>query len=167
MARLAYEHAGDRCQTRPYFDGLLLHTRTHLPAGRALTHGVALLSRGRVDDEAWHWAATAANAPAQHALPHANPAFHSVTGGAGSGISDAHSPEDLLRGLVAAMAATYIDGAADVGFRPTDELLFCGGVAQRFAPLRAAIQSGLDGPARVASAGDRALRGLAVLAGRI
>src|SRR5436190_2071281 len=71
VARLADEHAGDRSQTRPYFDGLLIHTKTHLPAGRALTHGVALLSRGRVDDEAWRWAAEAAAAPAGPGLLHA------------------------------------------------------------------------------------------------
>ncbi|OBJ79369.1 sugar kinase [Mycobacterium gordonae] len=167
VARLAYEHARYRCQTRPYFDGMLLHTRTHLPAGRALTHGVALLSRGQVDDEAWQWAARAASAPARNSLPHSDPAFHSVTGGGWSGITDAHNPEDLLRALVAAMASTYVDGAADVGFRPDDELLFCGGVAQRFAPLRSAIQSRLGRPAKVAPEGDMALRGLAVLAGRM
>jgi xylulokinase len=167
VARLANEHAGDRSQTRPYFDGLLLHTRTHLPAGRALTHGVALLSRGRADDEAWRWAAEAAAAAARPGLLHADPTFHSVGGGGWSGITDANSPEDLLRALVAAIAAPYVDRAVDVGFRPTDELLFCGGVAQHFAPLRAAIQSGLDRPAKVAPTGDMALRGLAVLAGRM
>ena len=167
VARLACEHAGDRCQTRPYFDGLLLHTRTHLPAGRALTHGVALLSRGRADDEAWRWAAEAAATPARPGLPQAHPTFHSTAGGGWSGITDAHGPEDLIRALVAAIAAPYIDGAVDVGFQETDELLFCGGVAQRFAPLRAAIQSGLDRPAKVAPQGDMALRGLAILAGRM
>ena len=167
VARLAYEHAGDRSQTRPYFDGLLLHTRTHLPAGRALTHGIALLSRGRADDEAWRWAAEAAAAPTQHAPPQAHPTFHSAAGGGWSGITDANSPEDLVRALVAAIAAPYIDGAVDVGFRRTDELLFCGGVAQRFAPLRASIQTGLDRPAKVATEGDMALRGLAVLANRM
>jgi xylulokinase len=167
VARLASEHAEDRSQTRPFFDGLLLHTRTHLPAGRALTHGVALLSRGRADDEAWRWAAEAAAVPARHALPHAHPTFHGATGGGWSGVNDAHSSEDLVRALVTAIAAPYVDGAVDVGFRPTDELLFCGGVAQRFAPLRAAIQSKLNRPAKVAPEGDMALRGLAVLAGRM
>lgn len=166
VVRLAAEHAGDRCQTRPFFDGSLLHTRTHLPAGRALTHGLALLSRGRADDEAWRWAAEAAGAPTRHPLPQAHPTFHSVAGGGWSGITDAHSPEDLMRALVVAVAEPYVDGAVDVGFQSTDELLFCGGVAQRFAPLRAAIQSGLDRPARVAPEGDMALRGLAVLADR-
>ncbi|RFZ70582.1 Xylulose kinase [Mycobacterium marinum] len=167
VARLACAHAGDRCQTRPYFDGMLLHTRTHLPAGRALTHGIALLSRGRADDEAWRWAANAAAAPARAELPRAHPSFHTVAGGGWSGITDATSPEDLVRALVAAVASPYVEGAVDVGFQPTDELLFCGGVAQRFAPLRAAIQTSLQRPARVAPEGDMALRGLAVLAGRI
>jgi xylulokinase len=167
VARLAHEHGGDRSQTRPYFDGLLLHTRTHLPAGRALTHGVALLSRGRADDEAWRWAAEAAATPARPGLPDAHPTFHSAGGGGWSGVTDANSPEDLMRALVAAIAATYVDGAVDVGFRPMDELLFCGGVAQRFGPLRAAIQSGLNRPAKVAPEGDMALAGLAVLAGRM
>ncbi|MHA7653211.1 FGGY family carbohydrate kinase [Mycobacterium sp. ML4] len=167
VARLDHEHAGYRCQTRPYFDGLLLHTKTHLPAGRALTHGVALLSRGRADDEAWEWAAAAAATPARPGPPHAHPTFHSPAGGGWSGITDANSPEDLIRALVAAVAAPYVEGAVDVGFRPTDELLFCGGVAQRFAPLRVAIQSGLNRRAKVAPDGDMALRGLAVLAGRM
>ncbi|OBK96481.1 sugar kinase [Mycobacterium asiaticum] len=167
VARLASEHAGNRCQTRPYFDGLLLHTRTHLPAGRALTHGVALLSRGRADDEAWRWAAAAAATPGRPEPLKAHPNFHSAAGGGWSGITDAHNPEDMLRALVAAVAATYVNGAADVGFRATDELLFCGGVAQRFTPLRSAIQSGLDRPAKVVPEGDMALRGLAVLAGRL
>lgn len=166
VARLAGEHAGDRSQTRPFFDGLMLHTRTHLPAGRALTHGVALLSRGRADDEAWRWAAEAAAAPARPGAPHAHPTFHGAAGGGWSGITDAHSTEDLVRALVAAIAGAYVVGAADVGFGLTDELLFCGGVAQRFAPLRAAIQSALDRPAKVAPEGDMALRGLAVLADR-
>jgi xylulokinase len=137
-----------------------------LPAGRALTHGVALLSRGRADDEAWGWAAEVAAAPARHQLPDAQPTFHSTGGGGWSGITDANGPEDLVKSLVAAVAAPYVRGATDVGFQPTDELLFCGGVAQRFQPLRAAIQSGLDRPAKVAPEGDMALRGLAVLADR-
>jgi xylulokinase len=168
VARLAAGgNASDRAQTRPFFDGVMLQTRTNLPAGRALTHGVALLSRGRADDEAWRWAAEAAVTPAPYALPGAYPTFPSVAGGGWSGITEANSPEDLIRALVAALAAPYVDGAVDVGFRPTDELLFCGGVAQRFAPLCAAIQSGMDRPAKVASGGDMALRGLAVLAGRM
>jgi xylulokinase len=167
VARISSEHAGDRCQTRPFCDGLLLHTRTHLPAGRALAHGVALLSRGRADQEAWRWAAEAAATPARPGLPHAQPTFHCACGGGWSGITDANGPEDLVRALVAAIAGAYVHGADDVGFRPTDELLFCGGVAQRFAPLRAAVQSGLDRPAKVAPEGDMALRGLAVLAGRM
>jgi xylulokinase len=167
VARLACEHAGDRCQTRPYFDGMLLHTRTHLPAGRALTHGVALLSRGRADEEAWRWAAKAASAPGRPGLPHAHPTFYSTGGGGWSGITDANSSEDLVQALVAAIADPYVDGAVDVGFQPMDELLFCGGVAQRFAPLRVAIGLKLNRPTEVASEGDTALRGLAVLAGRI
>ncbi len=167
VGRLAREHAGDRCQTRPYFDGMLLHTKTHLPAGRALTHGVALLSRGRADDEAWRWAAEAASPPARPGLPHAQPTFYSSGGGGWSGITDANNPEDLVQALVAAIAEPYVDGAVDVGFQPTDELLFCGGVAQRFAPLRVAIGSRLNRPMKVAPDGDTALRGLAVLAGRV
>lgn len=163
VARLASEHAGDRSQTRPFFDGLMLHTRTHLPAGRALTHGVALLSRGHTDEATWQWADEAAATPVRPGLLHAQPTFHSAAGGGWSGVTDATSAEDLVRALVAAIAAPYVDGAAEVGFRPTDELLFCGGVAQRFRPLRTAIQSRLDRPARVAPDGDMALRGLAAL----
>ncbi|MGO9152043.1 FGGY family carbohydrate kinase [Mycobacterium sp.] len=167
VARISREHAGDRCQTRPYFDGLLLHTKTHLPAGRALTHGLALLSRGRTDEQAWRWAAEAAAAPARPGILRAHPTFHGADGGGWSGIVEANSAEDLLRALVASVVAPYVDGAADVGFRSTDGLLFCGGVAQRFAPVRAAIQLGLNRPAKVAPDGDMALRGLAVLAGRL
>jgi xylulokinase len=167
VARLAREHAGDRCQTRPFFDGLLLHNRTHLPAGRALTHGIALLSRGRADEEAWRWAAEAAARPARSPKLRAHPRFHVPDGGGWSGVTEADSAEDLMWALVASVAAPYVDGAAEVGFQATDELLFCGGVAQRFGPLRAAIQSKLNRPARVAPDGDMALRGLAVLAGRI
>jgi xylulokinase len=70
-----------------------------------------------------------------------------------------------MRALVAAIAEPYVDGAADVGFHPTDELLFCGGVAQQFAPLRVAIGSKLNRPMKAAPEGDAALRGLAILAG--
>ncbi|MCV7408072.1 sugar kinase [Mycobacterium florentinum] len=164
VARLANEPAGQRCQTRPYFDGLLLHTKTHLPAGRALTRGVELLSRGRADDGAWEWANRAAAAPADHPLPRSRPTFHHADGGGWSGITDAHTAEDLMRALVIAIAAPYVDSAPDVGFHPMDELLFCGGVAQRFAPLRTEIRSALDRPANVAPDGDMALRGLAGLA---
>jgi xylulokinase len=167
VGRLACEHAGNRCQTRPFFDGMLLHTKTHLPAGRSLTHGVALLSRSRADDEAWRWATEAASAPARPRLPRAHPTFSSAGGGGWWGITDAHSSEDLIRALVAAIAEPYVAGAAEVGFQATDELLFCGGVAQRFAPLRLAIASQLNRPNKVAPEGDTALRGLAVLAGRM
>ncbi|EHB49721.1 Carbohydrate kinase, FGGY [Mycolicibacterium rhodesiae JS60] len=167
VARLAHEHAGHSTQTRPYFDGLFVHTKTHLPAGRALTHGISLLSRGRTDDEAWAWATEASAADSGLALPHCLPTFHNVSGGHWSGVTDAHRPEDLVRALVTAIAAAYVDGALDVGFRPTDTLLFCGGVAQRFIPLRTAIQSRLNRPQRVVPQGDMALRGLAVLAGRM
>jgi xylulokinase len=167
VGRLACEHAGNRCQTRPFFDGMLLHTKTHLPAGRSLTHGVALLSRGRADDEAWLWATEAASAPARPGLPRAHPTFSRAGGGGWSGVTEAHSPEDLIRVLIAAIAEPYVAGAADVGFQAMDALLFCGGVAQRFPPLRVAIGSRLNRPTRVAPEGDTALRGLAVLAGRM
>lgn len=160
VARLAFEHAEDRCQTRPFFDGRLLHTRTHLPAGRALTHGVALLSRGRTDQEAWEWAAGAAAMPTRPGLTRAQPTFHSTGGGGWSGITEAASAEDLVRALVAAIAAPYVHEAVNVGFGPMDKLLFCGGVAQRFSPLRTAIQSGLNRPAKVASGGEMSLQGL-------
>ncbi|OBK44992.1 FGGY family carbohydrate kinase [Mycobacterium kubicae] len=166
VARLARKHGGERCQTRPYFDGFLLHTMTHLPAGRALTHGVTLLSRGRVDGEAWRWAAEAASHPAHSVRLSADPAFYTPSGGGWSGITEEDGPEDLLRALISSIAAPYVVGALDVGFRPTDELLFCGGAAQRFAPLRVAIQSELSRPWRVATEGDMALRGLAVLASK-
>lgn len=164
VARLATEHAGNRAQTRPFFDGLLLHTQTHLPAGRALTHGIALLSRGIADDDAWYWAAEAAKEHTTRMLPQANLTFHSSTGGGWSGITDAHTSEDLLRALITSMSTAYVAGATNVGLRPGDELLFCGGVAQQFAPLRTAIASTLGRPSKVAPDGDMALRGLAFLA---
>ncbi|OBJ55175.1 FGGY family carbohydrate kinase [Mycobacterium asiaticum] len=166
VARVANAPAGSRSQTRPFFDGLLLHTKTHLPAGRALTHGVALLSRGRTDPEAWQWATEAASVPTSNLQLEAHPCFHTAIGGGWSGITDASTPEDLVRALVTAIAAPYVAAATDVGFQPIDELLFCGGVAQRFAPLRAAIQRRLGRPARIAPEGDMALRGLAHLVGQ-
>ena len=43
-------------QTRPYFDGLYLHTVTHLPAGRLLREAL-IASRGGDSLEDWAWLA--------------------------------------------------------------------------------------------------------------
>ena len=120
-------------QTRPYLDSHLLHTITHLPAGRLLTQAISD-TYGDVSDTSWDRA-----------------------------VADWDSQVEMRAALDA-----IVDGVTDAVQRLNAdgrEVLFSGGLVQRFTPLRDAIVDELGTPDfRVFRGDDAALAGLAVLA---
>lgn len=166
-------------QVRPYFDGLLLKTITHIPAGRALNVLVTLLSQlaeraGTPLTDPWRLIAEevdrAANAGADGLALDL-----SFFGGAGDGaragaIQNIREDNLTVGGLFHAafddMARRYAAAAARL--RPAEpvHIAFSGGLALKFAPLRERIASSLRAEQRLCDVPEDALSGLLALARR-
>ncbi len=164
-----------RCQTRCYFDGLLLNTVTHLPAGRALNALVDLLCE----------------LPQRAGLPINDPwALITPLLSGGGGASDLRVRTTLFKGpmgergaienvsvnnlsVTTVMRAALSDMASHYRQAATwiasdgdwSQVALSGGMAQKLAPLRDAIAQQFPGkPLRVSLSSEETLNGLMVLA---
>ncbi len=156
-------------QRRPFLDHTYLLTRTHLPSGRALTKVLELLSRRVPTDEDWAWAVQACTqspGPDAASAPSWDPKFFTESGGSLHGIRAGTSAQDCMQSAVAALASGFVQAARQLDTGQFDNLVFSGGLIQKFAPLREAICSEIDLPCSVHPGDDAALDGLAVLAQR-
>lgn len=166
-------------QVRPFFDGLLLKTITHIPAGRALNVLVALLTElasraGAPLRDPW---ALISSALVEHGDDARGLALDlSFFGGAGdaaqSGGAIRHIREDNL--TVAAlfsaafddMAHRYAEAVGRLQATPGTPIAFSGGLALGFGPLRTRIAQALGAEYRVCDVPEDALSGLLHLAAR-
>jgi sugar (pentulose or hexulose) kinase len=163
------QQVASRTQIRPFFDGSYLRTFTHLPSGRALTKVLELLSRRAPTDDDWAWAMQACAGPHSeqqptNPLPTWDPRFFTGEGGQLSGVTASTTSADCMVAAVATLAQGFVAAADDLGGRTCEELVFSGGLVQKFTPLRNAILRYLDLPHTVHPGDDAALDGLAVLA---
>ncbi|MFM7147252.1 MAG: hypothetical protein ACKOW5_13075, partial [Actinomycetales bacterium] len=85
-------------------------------------------------------------------------------GGAGRGGARASCAGRTGRRAVIAGSSRADAAAEDLGGRTCEQLVFSGGLVQKFTPLRNAILRYLDLPHTVHPGDDAALDGLAVLA---
>jgi sugar (pentulose or hexulose) kinase len=164
--------AGDY-EVRPFFDGRFLQTIVRIPAGRALSALVKLLSElaaaeGHPPQDAWATIAAVVAATPTTDLD-ANIAFFDSPVGENGHLANL-TEENLTVGHVfraafRSMAANYrvcADRLAPV--QPPRRIVFSGGVAQRFASLREEILARFDLPMRLCPTEEDTLLGLLVLA---
>jgi xylulokinase len=157
-------------QTRPYFGGRYLQTITHIPAGRALTALLALLTElGGVDEEAaWGKIGKAVDAVEATDLRAAVTFFPGPCGSSGF-LENLHegnlSVGHVFRAVFESMARNY--AASSVRVDPggaAERIVFSGGVARRVDLLRELTAQSLGLPYRLSPHAEDTLYGLMVLA---
>jgi sugar (pentulose or hexulose) kinase len=159
-------------QTRPWFDDRYLKTITHLPAGRALTAMVHLLSElataqgvtlqdpwDYIDSEAWR---------ADGGGLQVNPAFYPGNMGDQGSVLNLRETNmtvgHLFHALFAGMAENYAKCAVRIApHRDWSRLVFSGGVAMKNAVLRQLICLRLGDLHRLDPSDEDTLFGLLVL----
>lgn len=160
-------------EVRPYFDGSFLQTITRIPAGRALNALVDLLlelshAEGFAVQNPWATIAAAVEATPETDLQVDLAFFASPVGDRGA-ITNIREETlrvgHLFRAAFRAMAANYrlCAGRLDPS-QPWSRLVFSGGLAQRFAPLRAEIGRAFGVAERLCPAAEDTLLGLLALA---
>jgi sugar (pentulose or hexulose) kinase len=160
-------------QTIPFFDGQFLNRISNLPAGRALSALIRLLSElaeaeGRTLADPWNYIAkTAAAKPASDLR--ANLAFFPTPLGDSGNLTHLREENltvgDLFRAAFINMADNYYEAARRLS--PAQDwrrLVFSGGLAQKLELLRALVAEKLQKEYRLCSAAEDTLQGLLVLA---
>jgi xylulokinase len=157
-------------QTRPYFGGRFLRTITHIPAGRALSALVGLLTElgGAPEEDAWRKIELAVAETPSTDLRAAVTFFPGPCGERGS-LENLHegnlSVGHVFRAAFDSMARNYAECARRLDpERTAEKVVFSGGVARRLEGLRERTLSALGLPGRLSPDAEDTLYGLMVLA---
>lgn len=160
-------------EVRPFFDGRFLQTIVRIPAGRALSALVKLLSElavaeGRPPADPWATIAAAVVATPSTDLVADIAFFDSPVGENGhlANLTEENlTVGHVFRAAFRSMAANYRACAGRLApVQPWRRLVFSGGLAQRFAPLREEILAQFGLSMRMCPASEDTLLGLLVLA---
>jgi sugar (pentulose or hexulose) kinase len=163
--------ASGAVQVRPYFDGLYLHTITHIPAGRALNVLLGLLealpaAQGTPLRDPWAQIAQAAARAPDNDLMVDLSFFGGAGASHGSG-SISNIREDnfdvgsLFRAAFRMMAERYAACVGDLSaVARTERIVFSGGVAMKLGVLRQMIVERIGLPHRQSRHEEDALMGL-------
>lgn len=154
-------------QIRPYFDGVLLSTYTHIPAGRALNLLVQLVTELCSIEIEDAWLAISKKVADESAsdLEIDLGFFPSLIGSSG-GISNIHegnfSVGQVFKAAVHSMAKNYVMFASKIfPLHDYTTVVLSGGLATRFTPLYEAIRNEFgDISYRVSASEDASLEGL-------
>ena len=161
-------------QLRSYFDGMMLRTVTNIPAGRALTSIVKLLSemRGNTSPTAedWHYffeqAETVASSDIRASLAFF-PGAVAGTGSFGNLREENMTVGHIARAALEQMAETYLQISARLAASEQwSRLALSGGVVQKSTLLSTLITKKFNAPSRLATSSEDALAGLMIL-GRV
>jgi sugar (pentulose or hexulose) kinase len=160
-------------QTRPFFDGRYLSAITHIPAGRALTALVRLLSelaaaQGLALADPWSYIGQAAAAAGPTRM-RADLAFFNSSCGDHGALLDVREEELTVGHLFRAAFQNMTDNYHACGLRISSRqewqnLVFSGGLAQKFPVLRDLICARFGVPFRMCPASEDTLLGLLALA---
>ena len=160
----------DGLQSRPYFDGRVLRTITHIPGGRALSGLIGLLGEigGISEENAWRQIESAV-AAVTSTDARAGVAFFPGACGYGGFLENLHEGNmtvgHVFRAVFESMAWNYatcarrLDPDGEAG-----KAVFSGGVARRLEALRERTERALGLPARLSPHAEDTLFGLMTLA---
>lgn len=170
LAMIAAAPDSGTLQTRPYLNGRYLKTITHIPAGRALSALIGLLTElgGVEEEQAWkHVHAAVAAVPATDLR--AGISFFPGPCGTAGFLENLHegnlSTGHIFRAVFESMAANYATCAQRLDpERAAARLVFSGGVARNLDILRSLTATALNLPARLSPHPEDTLYGLMVLA---
>lgn len=155
-------------QTRPFFDGKFLNLITHIPAGRALTALVNLLTEIAPVSDPWDYIVHAAESIGKTDLRVSLAFFVSVAGDHGA-IENVREDNltigHLFRAAFENMAENYFACANRLSPERTwGNIVFSGGLAQKIDLLRRLIAEKFGVPYRVCPSSEDTLLGLLLLA---
>ena len=174
VSMLTDQTIADGCQLRPFFDGLLLRTITNIPAGRALSAVIRLLTEmpGCHGDsmESWKYFFNAAATTPETDVACNLAFFPGAVEGPGQFTNlheDTLTVGHLARACVNQMADYYeqLSACLDPGCT-WQQVAFSGGIAQQATVLREQIMKRLQVPWRLASTTEDSLFGMIIL-GRV
>lgn len=160
-------------ETRPYFDATYLQAITRIPAGRALSALVDLLgelaaAEGHPVRDPWSTIAAAVDATPATDMHMEVSFFASPVGERGemANLSEENlHVGHLFRAAFQSMARNYrVCSERLAPPQPPTRMVFSGGVAQRFEPLRAEISRELGLPYRLCPTSEDTLFGLLAIA---
>jgi sugar (pentulose or hexulose) kinase len=173
VAMIVHDTTVGEYQVRPFFDGTYLKTVTSIPAGRALTALVKLLTEIRTAqgvglDDPWEYAFQQAAATTQSDMITNLAFFPSAVAGPGQ-FGNLHEGNltvgHVFRSALEQMADYYEQFATRLSpAREWGEIVFSGGIAQRSDLLRRLICRRLGDQYRLTSSTEDAMLGLMVLA---
>ncbi len=160
-------------QTRPFFDGRYLSAITHIPAGRALTALVRLFSelaeaQGLTLSDPWCYVGQAAAATGPTRM-RADLAFFNSSCGDRGAFTDVREEEltigHIFRAAFQNMTDNYYTCARRISpGQEWENLVFSGGLAQKFPVLRDLIRDRFNVPFRMCPSAEDTLLGLMALA---
>jgi sugar (pentulose or hexulose) kinase len=170
VAMLCREAAPSAYQTRPYFGGAFLRTITHIPAGRALSALIGLLTElaGAAEDGVWERIAAAVAAVPETDVRAAITYFPGPCGSAGF-LENLHEGNmtagHVFRAAFESMARNYAVCAGRLDAeRAARGIVFSGGVARQIGLVRELTAAALQLPYRLSPHAEDTLYGLMVLA---
>lgn len=161
------EGLAEAVQTRPYVDGRLLHTVTHIPAGRALNAWLGLLSEIGAPDAAladrWDDVLIAVKSAPDTSLSFNLAMFDSAEGSSGSVLGveeDALAVGPFFRAALDALAASLVRHAGRVGYAGINDAVLSGGWLREGRCVEEMLRPRLPVAARLADRGEDVLWGL-------
>jgi sugar (pentulose or hexulose) kinase len=176
VSRLTKSTAPGPFQLRHYFDGWLLQTITHLPAGRSLDGLVTLFTelsaaQGVSSDDVWSYILAQAAAAADSTLSAELTFFSGPLGDEGrlTGMRlENMTIGHVFRAAIESMARNYAHCARQLDPRQTwQRIVFSGGLANRIEMLRSLVLGQLSGAHRLCAELEDTLTGLLTLAMKI
>jgi xylulokinase len=166
LGTIASQLQRGRYQNRPYFDGRILRTVTHLPAGRALDSLVRLLTEMGAGEDPWTYILHAA-ASTPHTDLTANLCFFpGPLGDSGSlcGLTEQNlTVGHVFRAAFESMADNYHLAAEWLERKQPERLVFSGGLVQKSSLLRDRIAARFGVPWRCSPTEEDCLMGLLLL----
>jgi xylulokinase len=170
VASVTTNSFSESLQTRPYFDGRFLRTITHIPAGRALSALIGLLTElgGLSEEDAWPRIEAAVSRTPQTDVRAGVAFFPGPCGSHGfleyldeGNLTIGHT----FRAVFESMAANYAQCAQRLDtWGSLGSCVFSGGVAHRLEILRDLTAAALGLPYRLSPHPEDTLFGLMVLA---
>jgi xylulokinase len=155
VAAISNSHTSSDLQMRPYFNGKTIETRTHLPAGRLITKCVNTLFPSENESDAFTYFL-------QQSEEFESAEYLDV---------NQLQKEDLFLSLdnhkflpsiiLNSMAEAYKSALLEINDKSLKNLIFAGGVGQKFKKLQRAIASGKN--YEIAKSEETTLRGLMLL----
>jgi sugar (pentulose or hexulose) kinase len=154
VAAISNSHRSSDLQMRPYFNGKNIETRTHLPAGRLITKCVHTLFPNQNETEAFAYFL-------QQSEEFESAEYLEINVLQKEDFLSLDNQKFLPSIILNSIAEVYRSALLEINGKSVKNLIFAGGVGQKFKRLQKAIASGKN--YEIAKSEETTLRGLMLL----